>query len=319
MKKNIVLILACACFIFGFSGCGKTEKTDDGKLKVVATIFPAYDFARSVCGDTANVTLLLPPGAESHSFEPTPQDIINIQNADLFIYVGGESDSWVDDILKSMSEPVKTLKMMDCVTTVEEEIVEGMEEEQAEESGSDENQGDEIEYDEHVWTSPKNAIKIVKSISTALCGISKENEKTFTDNTDKCVSELEQLDKDFSDFFSTVTNKTLVFGDRFPFRYFADEYGLTYYAAFPGCSTETEPSAATIAFLIDKVKSEGITTVFYIEFSTHVIADTIAESTGAAVTMLHSCHNVSEDDIAAGTTYISLMKQNLETLKTALK
>jgi len=254
----------------------------------------------------------LPPGSESHSFEPSPQDIIKIQNADLFIYAGGESDYWVNTILESMDNKVNTLKMMDTVTVFEEELVEGMQLEH-------EDKMTEEEYDEHIWTSPKNAIKISQEIAKRLSDIDPENSNIYKGNLQIYIEELSKLDNDFRDFFETVKNKTFIFGDRFPLLYFAKEYGINYYSAFPGCSDGSEPSAATIAFLVDKVKAENINTVFYIEFSNHKIADIIAESTDVKTAMFHSCHNVSKADLDDGATYISLMEQNLETLKEAMK
>ena len=315
MKRFIVIFLVIVLSFSLFSGCvnNKTEK-DTGKLSIVTTIFPQYDFARQIAGDKADITLLLPPGSESHSYEPTPQDIIKIQNCDLFIYVGGENDTWVDGILDSMDVKVKTLTLMECVDAVEEETVEGMESEKEEESKSG-----EIEYDEHVWTAPANAIKIVNKLTSVLSEIDSNNNATYKSNSEAYVKELTTLDNDFKTLFSKVTNKTLIFGDRFPLRYFADEFGLKYYAAFPGCSDETEPSAGTVAFLIDKVKSENIGTVFYIELSNQSVVNSISEATGAKTALFHSCHNLSTDDFAKGATYLSLMRQNLATLTEALK
>ena len=194
----------------------------------------------------------------------------------------------------------------------EEEMLEGMQEEEP--SGEH-----ETEYDEHVWTSPKNAVRISRAIEKALCGIDPDNAAFYQKNADSYAAELESLDQRFRDFFAGVSKKIMVFGDRFPFRYFAEEYGLECFAAFPGCSSETEPSAATIAFLTDKVKSENISTVFYIEFSNHQVADSIAEAAGAKTALFHSCHNVSAQDQKDGATYLSLMEQNLNTLKEALR
>lgn len=314
MKKIIILILTLALISICLYSCNNTEvKTGSDKIQIISTIFPTYDFARQVCGNNAEITQLLPLGGEMHSYEPTPQDIIKIQNCDLFIYVGGESDSWVDKILESMETPIKTIKMMECVNVVEEEIVEGME------SETKVNAAKDPEYDEHVWTSPKNAIKITEAITKALCEIDAGNKDFYNTNLTAYIVELNQLDLSFTDFFSMVINKTIVVGDRFPLRYFADTYGLEYYAAFPGCSGETEPSAATIAFLIDKVKAENISTVFYMEFSNHIIADSIAEATGAKTAMLSACHNVSEENFENGATYISIMEKNLTTLEEAMK
>jgi zinc transport system substrate-binding protein len=314
MKKFMAVLTALVVVSLAFSGASFAEKSA-GRLSVVATNFPAFDFARQVAGDSADVTMLLPPGAESHTYEPTPRDILTIQNADLFVYAGGESDTWVDGILSSLDHEVPALRMIDCVNAVEEVLAPGMEpeEEEAEEGV------EEVEYDEHVWTSPANAVMIEQAIAKELETLDPANAAAYQANSDAYTKQLEALDQDFADFFKGVTNKTLIVGDRFPLRYFADEFGLTYYAAFPGCSTETEPSAATISFLIDEVKETGVSTVFYIEFSNHLVAVSIAEQTGAKTALLHSCHNVSQADLDAGATYLTLMASNLETLKEAMK
>ena len=321
MKKMISSLIAVAFLITAFSGCSNAStasntdsSSDTDMLDIVTTIFPPYDFAREITDGSAEITMLLPPGSESHSYEPTPQDIIKIQNCDLFIYVGGESDMWVSGIIESMDKPVKTLTLMDCVDAVEEESVEGMEAEE-EASGGEK----EIEYDEHVWTSPKNAVKITEKITAALCEIDSANAQMYNANSKSYIDKLNALDKSFQSVVDGASNKTVVFGDRFPLRYFVDAYGLSYYAAFPGCSTDTEPSAATIAFLINKVKTEKIRTVFYIEFSNHQVADSIAEATGAKTALFQSCHNVSQANLDNGATYLSLMQQNVETLREALK
>ena len=324
MKKNITII-AIALFIcvFAFNGCGgqgKPAGTEAGrKLSVVATIFPPYDFARVIAGDRADVAMLLPPGAETHSFEPTPQDIIRIQNCDVFIYVGGESDEWVSDALSSMdTSKMKIVTLMDCVETVEEEVVPGMQDEE-EEPGEGEEGADEPELDEHVWTSPRNAGLIVEKIATAMTEADAENADVYRRNTDAYLQELDGLDAAFRGVVEGAARKTIIFGDRFPFRYFADAYGLTYFAAFPGCSTETEASAATVKFLIDKINAEKIPVVFHIELSNEKIAATLSEATGAKVLLLNSCHNISKRDFEAGKTYLELMKANVPALKEALQ
>ena len=302
------------------SACGQSveEDTDPDQLTVVATVFPAYDFARAVGGDLADVQLLLPPGTESHSYEPTPADILAVQDCDLFIYLGGESDTWVETILESVELRGQTLRMVDCVPLLEEETVEGME---SYEEGHDHDHdeapglGEVVGYDEHVWTSPKNAALITRAVGDKLAELDPVNEETYAANTEAYAAQIEDLDREFADFFAGVEDRTMVFGDRFPLRYFAEEFNIDYYAAFPGCSTQTEPSAATIAFLTDKVREEQISTVWYIEFSNHLVADSIAESAGVKTAMFHTCHNVSADDLAAGATYVSLMEQNLETLR----
>jgi zinc transport system substrate-binding protein len=314
MKKMLAVLTALVLVCLSFSGAALAQDASARKFSVVATNFPAYDFARQVAGGRAEVTMLLPPGAESHTYEPTPQDILRIQNSDLFVYVGGESDAWVDDILSSFDPAIHAIRLIDCVKAVEEVAAPGMQPEEEEPTDSN-----EVEYDEHVWTSPKNAILIEQAIAKELGTLDPANASAYQANSDAYTKQLEALDQNFADFFKGVTNKTLIVGDRFPLRYFADEFGLTYYAAFPGCSTETEPSAATISFLIDEVKETGVSTVFYIEFSNHLVADSIAEQTGAKTALLHSCHNVSQADLDAGATYLTLMTSNLETLKEAMK
>lgn len=476
----------CALFAAG----NKDAAKNNGKPTVVATNFPPYDFVRAIAGDKVNLSMLLPPGAESHSFEPTPRDIITIQNSDVFIYTGGETDVWVDRILESMDiSKMKIIRMMDVVDVVEEEIVEGMEDDEhdhdhgeidpadikerplsdfagswisgvpflrngsldpyiahhAEEEGetpeevraettaawsTDYNRvtvttgglsvesreaaysyrgyeivegahgdavwykyqinaptnglpayvmfndhgngheehegvahihlkygdrdftsiierkdwspmyfadgssveeiletltehghdhGEEVAYDEHVWTSPKNALRITQAITNALCEIDGADAATFRQNAQNYSAQLNALDKEFQAVVDSAKRKTIVFGDRFPFRYFADAYGLKYFAAFPGCSTETEPSAATVAFLIDKIRTERIPVVFHIELSNEKMADTIAEETGAKKLLLHACHNISKRDFDRGLTFLEIQKANVPRLKEALQ
>ena len=323
MKKNFIHFAAVALTAaLLLSGCGgaqgdasSEEPQETEKLSVVATVFPAYDFARAVGGEAAEVTLLLPPGAESHSYEPTPADILAVQQCDLFIYLGGESDTWVETILESVEPQGETLRMIDCVDLLEEETVEGMEDHEDEHDHDDLGLGEVVGYDEHVWTAPRNAVAITQAIGTRMAALDPDNSALYEVNTADYAARITELDQAFADFFAGLTDRTMVFGDRFPLRYFADEFDIEYYAAFPGCSTQTEPSAATIAFLTEKVRQEGISTVWYIEFSNHLVADSIAEATGAQTALFHSCHNVSADDLAAGATYVSLMEGNLETLR----
>ena len=504
MKKYISILLAAVLVLACLSACGTSDKPADAdnseKLSVVTTIFPQYDFTRQIVGDKADVTMLLKPGAESHSYEPTPQDIKTIQNCDLFIYTGGENDVWVDDILNSMGDQrPDTLRLIDCVPTVNEEIVEGMEHEHdhdhgeivesdikarplsdfagdfqsvlpyfedgtldeyiTEEAEKNEKSFDEMkqeflekrksdyntlsiegnsvsfhtpsgtvsaeyeyqglqtvkdddgditsvwytfqaktpdsgapvylafndhgtgagsheeeheeheeeiahfhlrygnesvealmgvenwaptfyaadaaadeikealaghsheheeEPDEHVWTSPKNAIEIVDKITSLICGKDPKNDDSYEKNSADYKEQLEQLDASFREVVDSAKRKTILFGDRFPFRYFADEYGLSYYAAFTGCSTETEASAATVAFLTDKVKEEQIPVVFTIELSNGKIADSICEATGAKKMTLYSCHNVTKEQMENGATYLSMMMENVDSLRAAL-
>ncbi len=324
MKKFISFFIALILIISTITACSqnkadpiKQSSQDTGdKLNIVTTIFPQYDFARQITKDKAEITMLLAPGVESHSYEPTPQDIIKIQKSDVFIYVGGESDEWVKEILESIdTSKMAVINLMDCVEPVKEEIVEGMEEEKDEEHKDGE---EEIEYDEHIWTSPRNAMLITNKIAEELSRIDSKNAVEYKKNAADYIKELQKLDKDFQSVVNSGKRKTIAFGDRFPFRYFADAYGLSYTAAFPGCSTDTEPSAATIAYIIDKVKNENLPVIYYIEFSNHKVADSISEATGAKAMLLHSCHNVSRKDLEKGVTYLELMRKNVESLKEAL-
>ncbi|MDR0377655.1 MAG: zinc ABC transporter substrate-binding protein [Spirochaetaceae bacterium] len=486
MKRFLFMMLTLSLSVCALFATGKKEEAaNDGKPDVVTVNFPSYDFVRQIAGDRATLTMLLPPGAESHSFEPTPRDIIKIQDCDVFIYVGGENDVWVDRVLESMdTSKMKIIRMMDAVYVVEEEIVEGMENDghghgefdpanvkdrlmsdfsgswksgipflnngsldsylahRAEEEGkstaeikaslnsswasdydaltvtgntlgignrsagyayrgyeivesdhgasvwykyqitaptgglpayimfNDHGDGNEEEhheeehhdehehegvahihfkygnasfaalleragwagmffdadasageivetlaghgheheeeaaYDEHIWTSPKNAQRIVRVIADALCEVDAANSALFRRNAEAYNARLAELDREFQAVVDAAKRKTIVFGDRFPFRYFADAYGLTYFAAFPGCSTDTEPSAATIAFLINKVKVEKIPVVFHIDLSNEKMADTIAEATGAKKLLLHAAHNISKRDFDNGVTFM---------------
>jgi zinc transport system substrate-binding protein len=290
-----------------------TSTANDGRLNIIATIFAPYDFARQVAGDEADLRMLVPPGSETHSFEPTPQDIIDIEQCDVFIYVGGESDEWVADLLTSLdTSNVLIIRLIDCVSTLEEDdsvLVNPAEAEEEEEEGLP---------DEHVWTSPKNAKLIAEDIAQALEQVDPANASIYGENAAAFLRELDELDAQFKDIVSQGNRRELVFGDRFPFRYFAEEYGLTCYAAFPGCSTATEASAQTVAALIDVVRRDNIPVVFYRELSNHKMADAIAEETGAQSLLFHSCHNITKDDFDAGATYVSIMEQNAANLRIAL-
>lgn len=285
------------------------------KLSVVTTIFPPYDFSRQLAGELADVEMLIGPGEETHTYEPTPQDIIKIQEADVFIYAGGESESWVNGILGSFdTSGIKMIDMMELCGAVEEEIVEGMQDDEATETGG----AEEIEYDEHVWTSVSNAQVISQAIADALCEVDEENAPTYRENCERYLSELSSLKRQIAQTVNGGARKTVIFGDRFPARYFTDEFGLTYYAAFPGCAEQSEPSAGTVAFLIEKVREENIPVVFYIELSNGKVASTIAESTGAQTLCFNSCHNVTMEQFLDGVTYIDLMQSNCEALEKAL-
>ncbi len=311
MKKtlSITILLAMLCALL--SGCGAQSEPEGEGISVVATVFAPYDFARQLVGERGEVTLLLPPGSEAHSYEPSPKDIIEIQNCDLFIYVGGVSDAWVSDVLESVRGEVRTVTLMDCVELLEEEHVEGMEVDEDEHEG-------EIEYDEHVWTSPRNAELICEKIAAALCEVDPEGAEEYGTALESYCAQLDELDAAFTEVVENGVRDTVVFGDRFPLLYFAKAYGLNYYAAWPGCADEAEPSAATVTFLIDKVKAEGIPVVFHIELSNEDMADTICNETGAKKMLFSACHNVTRAQFDAGVTYLELMWQNVDALREAL-
>ncbi|MCI9121041.1 MAG: zinc ABC transporter substrate-binding protein [Oscillibacter sp.] len=318
MKKLLPLLLVLALL----SACvPAAEPEDPDKLQIVAAIFPAYDFARAAAGDLADVTLLLPPGAESHSYEPTPADILRVQRCDLFLYLGGESDAWVDTILEAIQPEGETLRMVDCVDLLEEESAEGMQgghdHEHEEPQDAEGHLGEVIGMDEHVWTAPRNAAAITRQTGAALAALDPAHAETYRAQAEAYAQELEALDRDFAAFFDRLPHRTIVFGDRFPLLYFARAYDLHYYAAFPGCGAQTEPSAATIAFLTEKARD--LPAVWYIEFSNHLVADSIAEAAGTETAQFHTCHNVSKADLEAGVTYISLMRGNLEALRTHME
>ena len=298
----------------------KTAGLDADKLNIVCTIFPAYDFSREIAGERGNVILLMPPGADMHSYEPTPQDIISIRNADIFIYGGGESDTWLDTVLESVnSQSLHIISMTEICELYEEETVDGMESDHVHDENCE--HGEEhhhSEYDEHVWTSPVNAIKIIEEITQTLCSLDEKNSRVYKQNSEKYIKEIELLDKQFRDTVENAERRLMVFADRFPFRYFVEEYSLDYSAAFPGCSHDTEPSAKTIQYLIKKIRDDGIPVIFTIESSDRRVAEAISNETEAKILEFHSCHTVTKSELENGVTYVELMKRNLTNLKEAL-
>lgn len=311
IKFITILILFAA--VLTAAGCS-AEKTaeENGMLTVTCTIFPQYDIARRIGGDRINLNLLLKMGADSHNYEQTSADIITVEHSDIFITVGGVNDIWTEKVLPSVSDKsIKIIKLMDCVQAVEEETVEGMQD-------NDNENADEIEYDEHVWTNPFNMIKIAEEICAAFIELDKANDEYYAENLNSLTEDLRELDREIKEVTDGAVRKTLVFGDRFAFRYFTEEYGLDYYAAFSGCSSDTDASAKTLAFLIEKVESENIPAVYYLENGTKKIADAICRETGAEALLLNSCHTVTAEEFNSGSGYIELMRANLENLKKGL-
>ena len=339
MKKIIVFILSFALIAGCLSACNSGVKTDttasisndsSKKLQIVTTIFPEYDWVMNVLGETskeAEVTMLLGNGVDLHSYQPTTDDILKISTCDLFIYVGGESDEWVEDALKnSQNNNRVTLNLLDILgeAVKEEEVVEGMQaEEEHDHDDEDHDHGEEeVEYDEHVWLSLKNAEKITDAIKDSLAKLDTANAGKFTENANTYIEKLKALDLKYREAVSTSPVKTLLFGDRFPFRYLTDDYGLSYYAAFVGCSAETEASFETITFLSGKVDELSLNNVMTIEGTDHRIAETIIRNTASKdqkILTLDSMQSITIKDVQAGTTYLSIMEKNLEVLKEALK
>ena len=320
MKKITALLLALLMLAGVLAGCGKqndTNKTD--KLSIVTTIFPEYDWVKEVLGDkadSAEITMLLDNGVDLHSYQPTADDLIKLSDCDLFVYVGGESDGWVEDALKSAANrDRKVINLLEILgdSVKEEETVEGMQEE--------EEDHEEKEYDEHVWLSLKNAKTLVDAISAALQELDPGNKDTYAANADAYGQKLSALDAEYQAAVSAGTYKTLLFGDRFPFRYLVDDYGLSYYAAFAGCSAESEASFETVSFLARKADEGKLPCVLTIEGKNHKIAETIVQNTAGKnqkVLTMDSMQSTTSQDVARGTTYLSLMAKNLDVLKEAL-
>jgi len=344
MKKYIPFILVTLMVIFCLSGCYSStnkQSNERGKFHIVTTIFPAYDWVREIIGDAAGnteLTMVIDNGVDLHSYQPTADDIVKISNCDMFIYVGGESDRWVEDALKNaVNRDMVIINLMELLgdSVKEEEIVEGMQETEHEHDGSEHEHGhegesehgheDEHEHghlDEHVWLSLKNAKFLCREIADRICEMDPGNKDKYLANMSVYIDKLSELDAQYQEVVGNSANKTLLFGDRFPFRYLADDYNLGYYAAFSGCSAETEASFETITFLSGKVDELGLTCVLKIDGTKHKIAETIISNTkdkNQQVLVMNSMQSITSNDRKNGVTYLSVMEQNLEVLKEALK
>lgn len=341
MKRIIPLCLALIMTVGLLAGCGKQNEpaaSDETRLRVVTTIFPEYDWVREILGDKADnaeVTMLLDNGADLHSYQPTADDIVKISECDLFIYVGGESDDWVDDALKNAAnENMKVINLLEALgeRVKTEEVVEGMQEEEHDhdhdhedadehDDAKEHDHEEEAEYDEHVWLSLKNTQTLCSAISAVLQQIDPDNKDTYAANASAYIKKLSALDADYQAAVNAAARKTVLFGDRFPFRYLAEDYGLRYYAAFAGCSAESEASFETISFLAGKVDELNLPCVLTIEGVQHKIAETIVRNTAAKnqkVLTMDSMQSTTSKDAANGTTYLSVMERNLSVLKEAL-
>ena len=317
MKRTIsvlLIFLLTLPLVLLCTGCAASDtptvSTGSDKLKIVTTIFPPYDFARQLSGSLAEVTMLAAPGTEAHDFVATLSDVNAVAQCDLFLYIGGETDTWAQDALSSLGDAApRAIPLLSLVPQLAETPREGMEIEEEEDDA----------MDEHVWTSPRNAIAICEGIAAALAEVDPAHADAYAANLEDYRSQLQALDDDFAQVMADSVRSTVVFAERFPFRYLADELGLNCYAAFQGCSSNTEPSLATIGFLTNKILDEQLPVVFYIEFSSETVADTLCAATGAEKRLLHSCHNVSQAELDAGATYLSLMQANVEALAAAVQ
>ena len=331
MKKITALLLALFMLVGVLAGCGKQNDTNQtDKLSIVTTIFPEYDWVREILGDKADnadnaeITMLLDNGVDLHSYQPTADDIVKISDCDLFIYVGGESDEWVEDALRNAANRnMKVINLLEVLgdSVKTEEIVEGMQEEEHEHEDAEEHEHEE-EADEHVWLSLKNAKMLVRVISKALQELDPDNKDIYAANADAYVKKLSALDAEYQAAVDAASNKTILFGDRFPFRYLVDDYGLRYYAAFVGCSAETEAGFETISFLAKRVDEWKLPCVLTIEGAQHKIAETVVRNTTAKnqrVLTMDSMQSTTTQDVKNGTTYLSVMEKNLSVLKEALR
>lgn len=327
MKKNIlfviVLIIIFAIITILISSLTQNNSEKNGKIEVVATLFPQYDFVKHVGGDKVNVSLLLPPGIESHTYEPTPKDMVNINNSDLFIYTGKEMEPWADSLIAGMKKNVNVLDLSKTVSLINtEEFEEEHEMEENEDEHNEQHHHEDEhnhEYDPHIWLNPQYAIKMVESIKDELCKIDPENTQYYTTNANEYIKEIEQLDNDFENVISQSEKRKIAFGGAFAYAYFVERYNLDFITAYSACGENVEPSTIQIKNVIDYIKDNKLPVVFCKEYTNAKIAQTIAENTGAKVLVFNTVHNVSKSEIENNASYVSIMKQNLENIKIALE
>ena len=321
IKKIILAVIAVLIILVIVIAAVKTgeNKKKSDKLQIVSSNFASYDFLRAIIGDDENVelTFLLGPGKDAHSFDPTAKDIVTIQNADLFIYIGGEMEKWVDRVLETLdNKEVNTICISDYVDTIEEKEVDG-----AEEHEEEHEEDEEGAFDEHIWTSPENAIKMVNTLEEAMEKVNEQNSEKYKENARKYIEQIEDVASQIQNIVDNKVRDRLVFADKMPMQYFIDYYNLKVSAAFNGCSTETEPSAQTIAYLQNKVKEEKIPVILYIELNPGRVAQTIANEVGngCQAMQIQALHNISLDDFNNGETLVILMTRNIDVLKKALQ
>lgn len=333
MKKNIafllVLILIFSIITIIITNCMDVKQKESGKIEIIATLFPQYDFAKQIGGDKVNVTLLLPPGSESHTYEPTPQDMRNVNNSNLFIYTGKEMEPWAENLIDGMKNEIKVLDLSTTVNLInikefEDEFCSGENcnhnHEHNEHDGHNEQEKEEHNhsYDPHIWLNPQYAIQMVNSILEQLCEIDPANKTYYQKNATEYIKQIQQLDIEFEETVSLAQNKKIAFGGAFAYAYFIEKYNLEFISAYQTCGENAEPSTTQVKQVIDYINENNIKVIFYKEYTTGNIAKTISESTNAEVLVFHTVHNVSKNELENGATYISVMRQNLENLKKAL-
>lgn len=327
-KKILLIVLLTIIIIIGIILALNIKqnsiKKDPNKIQVIVSNFASYDFLRAIIGnnDKIELTFLLGPGKDAHSYDPTAQDLIYIKNADLFVYIGGEMEKWSEKVLESLdNNNQKIICITDDVQTIEEKEVDGAEPGTHEHENEETHEHEEGAFDEHIWSSPENAIAMINALEKAMEEIDSENKEVYKENAENYIAQIKNVDSQIQEVVNKKVRNRLVFGDKMPMQYFMDYYKLDVSAAFTGCSTETEPSSQTIAYLVNTVKNEKIPVVLYIELNTGKVANTITDEVGngCKAMQIQTLHNVTKTDFDNGETWVSLMKKNIDVLKTALQ
>ena len=314
MRRSVpILLIVCLFLLFS---CSSADEGNDDRLEIMAASFPSYDAARAVAGDLASITMLVPPGGGEHSYEPSIEDVIRISESDLFIYNGGESDTWITYILSDLDSATSTFSLLENAAFTLYEDEENIAWKEENHDGHDHSHGRVL--DEHVWTSPENEIAIIQALCEEIASLDEDNREVYESNAASYIEDIREVQGTIRDIVENGMRREIIVADRFPLLYFVTEFSLDYYAAYPGCSSESEPSAKTVAFLIDKVRDDGIPVVLHMELANTLLSEVVAEETGAAVMEFSSCHNVAKRVFDSGVTYVDLMRQNAAVLKEVL-
>ena len=314
MRRSVpILLIVCLFLLFS---CSSADEGNDDRLEIMAASFPSYDAARAVAGDLASITMLVPPGGGEHSYEPSIEDVIRISGSDLFIYNGGESDTWITYILSDLDGATSTFSLLENAAFTLYEDEENIAWKEENHDGHDHSHGRVL--DEHVWTSPENEIAIIQALCEEIASLDEDNREVYESNAASYIEDIREVQGTIRDIVENGMRREIIVADRFPLLYFVTEFSLDYYAAYPGCSSESEPSAKTVAFLIDKVRDDGIPVVLHMELANTLLSEVVAEETGSAVMEFSSCHNVAKRVFDSGVTYVDLMRQNAAVLKEAL-